>query len=105
MSSLSMTASVGVNAANKEIDVNLLKVLINAYARKSNLPILSNNKVDEDFVALIEYSQTNIAKVGLSDGIVFANKVTFKNLVNSLYSGYKKISITKPENGVLPQGS
>jgi hypothetical protein len=101
MITLSMTASVGVNAANKVVDVNLLKALLNAYARKYNLPILSNNKVDEDFIDLIEHFQTNIVKIERSDGIVFANKVTFKSLLNSLHSGYKKVSITKPENGVL----
>lgn len=101
MFNLNMTASVGVNSANKLADVQLIRSLLNAYARKAGLPPIANSKVDNNFIDLIQHFQKRIIKMGNPDGIVSANRGTFRKLVEFLFSTYTTVSITKPTYGIL----
>lgn len=101
MFNLNMTANVGVNSANKLADVQLIRSLLNAYARKAGLPPIANSKVDNNFIDLIQHFQKRVIKMGNPDGIVSANRGTFRKLVEFLSSTYTKVSITKPTHGIL----
>ncbi|MDP2573654.1 hypothetical protein Q8W40_15780 [Vibrio penaeicida] len=103
MFSLSMNSDVGLRSTNKVVDVKLIKALLNAYARKNSLkPLtLENNKVDESFIALIKVFQKKVVKMGTPDGVVSANRGTFKKLSSYLKSCYTIKSITTPKNGIL----
>ncbi|EGU61601.1 hypothetical protein VINI7043_16113 [Vibrio nigripulchritudo ATCC 27043] len=103
MFSLSMTSDVGSKSTNKAVDVQLIKALLNTYARKNNLKPLSlkNNKVDEDFITLIKVFQKKVVKMRVPDGIVSANRGTFKKLSSYLRSCYTITSITAPSTGIL----
>lgn len=101
MFNLNMTASVGLKSANKLADVQLIRSLLNAYARKMGLSPITNNKVDHHYIDLIEHFQKKVIKMGKPDGIVSANRGTFRKLVEFLYSTYTKVSITNPNFGIL----
>ncbi|KYL32976.1 hypothetical protein A2I96_16830 [Pseudoalteromonas tetraodonis] len=101
MFNLNMTASVGLKSANKSADVQLIRSLLNAYARKTGLSPIATNKVDHHFIDLIEHFQKKVIKMGNPDGVVSANRGTFRKLVEFLSSTYTKVSITKPNYGIL----
>lgn len=101
MFNLNMTASVGLKSANKSADVQLIRSLLNAYARKTGLSPITNNKVDHHFITLIEHFQKKVIKMGSPDGIVSANRGTFRKLVEFLSGTYTKVSITNPNFGIL----
>lgn len=101
MFNLNMTASVGLKSANKSADVQLIRSLLNAYARKTGLSLIVNSKVDHHFIDLIKHFQKKVIKMGNPDGIVSANRGTFRKLVEFLFSTYTTVSITKPTYGIL----
>ncbi|CAD2223944.1 conserved hypothetical protein [Pseudoalteromonas sp. 3J6] len=101
MFNLNMTASVGLKSANKSADVQLIRSLLNAYARKTGLSLIVNSEVDHHFIDLIKHFQKQVIKMGNPDGIVSANRGTFRKLVEFLSSIYTKVSITKPNYGIL----
>ena len=68
MFNLNMTASVGLKSANKLADVQLIRSLLNAYARKMGLSPITNNKVDHRYIDLIEHFQKKVIKMGKPDG-------------------------------------
>jgi len=101
MFTLQMNANVGLNSANKSADVKLITALLNTYARNVCPLSTLSNKVDDDYIGMINDFQKNVLKMAKPDGVVTANGGTFRKLVDFLKSSYTKASITKPSYGVL----
>lgn len=102
MINLSLSSSVGEKGYNSSNDVYLVKALLNSYARKANIGVLSmSSKVDPATSSLIEVFQRQVVRMGKPDRLVSSGGGTFKKLVEHLKLGFIQKSITAPSKGIL----
>ncbi|WP_404340869.1 hypothetical protein [Pseudoalteromonas mariniglutinosa] len=102
MINLSLTSSVGEKGYNSSNDVYLVKALLNSYARRANIGVLSmTSKVDPATLSLIEVFQRQVVRMGKPDRLVSSGGGTFNKLIEHLKLGFIKKSLTAPSRGLL----